>query len=69
MTMVVSRKQRIFFRYEGERGAFLLLHHDLLGSHEDWYAAGYVEQLAKEFRVVVPDARGHGRSDKPGEKE
>lgn len=69
MTMVVSRKQRIFFRYEGERGAFLVLHHGLLGSHEDWYAAGYVEQLAKEFRVVVPDARGHGRSDKPAEKE
>jgi pimeloyl-ACP methyl ester carboxylesterase len=69
MTMVVSRKQRIFFRYEGERGAFLVLHHGLLGSQADWYAAGYVEALAKEFRVVVPDARGHGRSDKPAGKE
>ncbi len=69
MTMVVSRRQRIFFRYEGERGAFLVLHHGLLGSHEDWYAAGYVEELAKEFRVVIPDARGHGRSDKPAEPE
>ncbi len=69
MTMVVSRKQRIFFRYEGERGAFLLLHHGLLGSHEDWFAAGYVQELAQEFRVIVPDARGHGRSDKPAEKE
>jgi pimeloyl-ACP methyl ester carboxylesterase len=69
MTMVVSRKQRIFFRYEGERGAFLVLHHGLLGSHADWYAAGYVEALAREFRVVVPDARGHGRSDKPAGKE
>jgi pimeloyl-ACP methyl ester carboxylesterase len=69
MTMVVSRNQRIFFRYEGERGAFLVLHHGLLGSHEDWYAAGYVEELAKEFRVVVLDARGHGRSDKPVEPE
>jgi len=69
MTMIVSRKQRIFFRYEGERGAFLVLHHGFLGSHEDWYAAGYVAELAKEFRVIVPDARGHGRSDKPAEKE
>lgn len=69
MTMVVSRKQRIHFRYEGERGAFLILHHGLLGSHEDWFAAGYVRELAKEFRVVIPDARGHGRSDKPAERE
>ena len=69
MTMVVSRRQRIFFRYEGERGAFLLLHHGLLGSHEDWVAAGYVQELAREFRVIVPDARGHGRSDKPAGKE
>jgi pimeloyl-ACP methyl ester carboxylesterase len=69
MPMVVSRNQRIFFRYEGERGAYLLLHHGLFGSHQDWYRAGYVEELAKEFRLVIPDARGHGRSDKPAEKE
>ena len=65
MTMVVSRGQRIYFRFEGERGAYLLLHHGLFGSHQDWYRAGYVEALASEFRLVIPDARGHGRSDHP----
>jgi pimeloyl-ACP methyl ester carboxylesterase len=67
MPIVVSNRQRIYFRYEGERGAFLMLHHGLFGSHQDWYRAGYVEELAKEFRLVIPDARGHGRSDRPAE--
>lgn len=69
MPIVVSNHQRIYFRYEGERGAFLMLHHGLFGSHQDWYEAGYVEELAKEFRLVIPDARGHGRSDRPAAPE
>jgi len=64
MAMVVSSKRRIYFQLEGERGAFVLLLHGLLGSHEDWYRAGYVEELAPEFRLIIPDLRGHGRSDR-----
>lgn len=63
MPMVVNKNQRIFFRFEGDRGAFLLLHHGLLGSHRDWFDAGYVDELASQFRLIIPDARGHGRSD------
>lgn len=65
MAMIISNQQRIFYRYEGERGAFLLLHHGLFGSHQDWYDAGYVKALAGEFRLIIPDSRGHGRSDHP----
>ncbi len=65
MTIVVSNKQRIYYRFEGDKGAYLLLHHGLFGSHRDWYDAGYVEALRNEFRLIVPDARGHGRSDHP----
>ena len=65
MPIVVSNRRRIFYRYEGEKGAYLLLHHGLLGSHLDWYDAGYVDALAKSFRLILPDARGHGRSDRP----
>ena len=65
MTMVVSRKQRIHYRFEGEKGAYLLLHHGLFGSHQDWYEAGYVDALRNDFRLIVMDARGHGRSDRP----
>ena len=69
MPMVVSHKQRIYFRHEGDKGAFLLLHHGLLGSHQDWYDAGYVATLSKEFRLIIPDTRGHGRSDHPDDPE
>jgi pimeloyl-ACP methyl ester carboxylesterase len=65
MTMVVSHKQRIHYRFEGEKGAYLLLHHGLFGSQQDWYDAGYVDALRDEFRLIVMDARGHGRSDHP----
>lgn len=69
MTIVVSNKTRIHFKYEGERGAFLILHHGLFGSHQDWFDAGYVEELSKDFRVIIPDARGHGRSERHSQKE
>ena len=65
MPMVVHRKQRLHFRFEGERGAFLVLHHGLLGSSQDWFDLGYVDALADQFRLIIPDARGHGRSDRP----
>jgi pimeloyl-ACP methyl ester carboxylesterase len=69
MPIVVSNKQRVYFTMEGERGAFLILHHGLFGSHQDWRHASYVEALADDFRLILPDARGHGRSDRPVEKE
>lgn len=69
MTMVVSNQHRIFYRFEGEKGAYLLLHHGLFGSHEDWFQADYVSTLSGEFRLILPDARGHGRSDHPLEAE
>ena len=65
MAMVVNNRLRIHYRYEGERGAFLLLHHGLFGSTQDWYASGYVKALEEDFRLIIPDARGHGRSDRP----
>lgn len=69
MTIVISDKQRIHYRFEGDKGAYLLLHHGLLGSHQDWYDAGYVDALHEEFRLIVMDARGHGRSDHPLQPE
>lgn len=44
-------------------GPPLLLLHGLGSSGKDWDYV--VPQLAKRYRVIVPDARGHGRSDKP----
>lgn len=65
MPMIVKNKLRIHYRVEGERGAFLLMFHGLFGSGQDWYDSGWVSTLEPEFRLIVVDARGHGRSDKP----
>jgi len=56
---------RIHYRVEGE-GPPLVLQHGMIQSIEDWYERGYVGALtAAGFRLILADARGLGRSDKP----
>jgi pimeloyl-ACP methyl ester carboxylesterase len=43
-------------------GAPLLLLHGLTGTSDDWRHVFDLESLGARFRVVAPDARGHGRS-------
>ncbi len=45
-------------------GEPLLLLHGMTGCHEDWEHAGRQEFL-REYRLILPDARGHGRSTNP----
>jgi 3-oxoadipate enol-lactonase len=49
-------------RVEGDGPAIVLLH-GAGGSHTVWN--GVIPLLAKEFRVLAPDLRGHGRSSAP----
>jgi len=55
----------IRFNYEvaGEAGPTVLLVHGLGGSLRQWGAVASL--LSPVCRVVMPDLRGHGRSDKP----
>jgi pimeloyl-ACP methyl ester carboxylesterase len=55
---------RIHYHVEGE-GPPLVLQHGVTSSLRDWYDSGYVEPLKKDYRLILIDARGHGRSDKP----
>ena len=55
---------RIAYELVGE-GPPLLLFHGSLTSGALWRALGYVEALRGEHRLILVDARGHGRSDKP----
>ena len=64
MPHVTSDGLRIFYHTEGA-GEPLVLYHGLTGSGERWRDTGYVAGLAGDYRLIIIDARGHGRSDKP----
>jgi pimeloyl-ACP methyl ester carboxylesterase len=53
----------MFYEIDGA-GEPLLLLHGGGGCHEDWVYAGR-ELLVRECRLILPDARGHGRSTNP----
>ncbi len=45
-------------------GPPLMLLHGFFGAGVDW--APFIDDFARDHRVVVPDLRGHGRSTNPG---
>ncbi len=56
---------RIHYEFAGGDGPPLVLFHDSATSSAMWKHLGYVDRLAEHYRVILIDARGHGRSDKP----
>jgi len=61
---------RIAYLDEGDGPCVLLLHGFAADHHANWVAPGVVEALlAAGYRVLAPDARGHGASDKPYDPE
>jgi pimeloyl-ACP methyl ester carboxylesterase len=46
-------------------GPPLLLLHGFFGSSGDWVHLFDLDALAKQWRLIMPDARGHGRSTDP----
>ena len=55
---------KIYYEVHGA-GPPLLLHHGWAGSSQSWRQFGYLDALTESYRVILMDARGHGRSDKP----
>lgn len=64
MSYALNGNQKIHYEVEG-KGPCLVLQHGLYGSIEDWYEYGYVDAFKDSYRLVLIDARGHGKSDKP----
>ncbi len=54
----------IYYEVEGA-GPPVILHHGFALSLEDWREFGYVESLKNDYQLILMDARGHGKSDKP----
>jgi pimeloyl-ACP methyl ester carboxylesterase len=53
----------MYYEIDGA-GEPLLLLHGGGGSHDDWVHAGR-QQFARRYRLILPDARGHGRTSNP----
>ena len=53
----------LYYETQGSGEALLLLHGGS-GCHENWVYAGRDEFL-REYSLILPDARGHGRSTNP----
>jgi pimeloyl-ACP methyl ester carboxylesterase len=55
---------KIHYEVEGQ-GPPLVLQHGLTGELNTWRLFGYTDTLRKEHNLILIDARGHGKSDKP----
>lgn len=55
---------RIYYEVEGS-GSPIVLQHSFTSSLERWRECGYVDALKNDNCLILIDARGHGRSDKP----
>jgi len=56
---------KIYYEIVGN-GPPLVLYHGLAGTHEDWIMyADYVTPLKEKYSLILMDARGQGKSDKP----
>lgn len=63
---------RIHYEIEGEgllAAPPVLCYHGFTGSIDELYEFGYVEALGAHHRLILIDARGHGRSDAPHDPE
>ena len=55
---------KIYYEVEGQ-GPPLILVHGATRSGSFWRESGYSNALKGDYRLVMMDVRGHGRSDKP----
>jgi len=64
MPYVTNAGVRLYYQTEGAGPALFMLH-GFTDSLDTWYELGYVEDLKRDYRLILLDARAHGRSDKP----
>lgn len=55
---------RIYYEREGS-GPPLVLQHGFTRSLDGWRDNGYADALKNDYELILIDARGHGKSDKP----
>lgn len=65
MAILTRDGVRLYYEAHGDQGPVILLTHGYSATSQMW--VGQVEALAKDYRLVVWDMRGHGRSDAPSD--
>ena len=68
MPFASNQGTKICYEVEGQ-GPPILLAHGATGDMSFWHGYGYVDRLKDKYTVILFDARGHGKSDKPHEAE
>lgn len=58
----------IHYEVEGEGPELIMIHGFAASLQDNWRAAGWVEALEKENKLILMDCRGHGKSGKPHDK-
>ena len=56
---------RITYRLAGSGPPLVLVHGYTASGFSNWVASGWVDALRTEKTLLIPDLRGHGRSQKP----
>lgn len=56
---------RIHYRVIGRGSPLVLVHGYSSSGLTNWVSSGWVELLSAQYTLLVPDLRGHGRSQKP----
>jgi pimeloyl-ACP methyl ester carboxylesterase len=60
---------RIHYQDEGQGDVVMLVHGFASTAEHNWGGTGWIAALSQRFRVIAPDVRGHGLSDKPHASE
>lgn len=68
MPFANNQGTKIYYEVEGQ-GPPIILAHGATGNITFWTGYGYVDRLKDKYSVILIDARGHGKSDKPHEAE
>jgi pimeloyl-ACP methyl ester carboxylesterase len=69
MAYLENGNARIYYEDTGTGGEAILSNHGLAEDTSYWGATGVTDALAKKYRVVSMDMRGHGRTEVLGEPE
>ncbi|MHA1986023.1 MAG: alpha/beta fold hydrolase [Promethearchaeota archaeon] len=55
----------IYYEIEGEGPPVILIHGFASNFESNWKLANFVNTLKEDYRLILLDCRGHGKSDKP----